>query len=716
MRRLPILLHASLLLGLLCAAAAAQDELPGKELLPKLGAGAFLMNGPVHLDADTLTYDEEEGVALAEGNVEISLGTRTMRADRIRYDSRTGEAELAGRVRYKDADEEFSFDRIVINLNSETGILYNGSILISANNYRIASQVIEKTGKQSFRIEKGSLTTCPCDPEPDWKFEFRRSRVVLDGYAFAKDITFRVRGTPILWLPYAAFPVKLTRQSGILLPDISNSKSKGFAVDLPFYWAINRWSDATLSVEAMSRRGIRPEAEYRFAPNRESEGVLRGTIFRDKEVHEKRWRAYGENIYHSGEWTVNGLLEVPSDNQYYVDLEDSDRLRSARHAKSTAFLGRSGENSSQQLAVTWYEEMEQPSGDNTVQRLPEYTATLLPYRTPVGDVEASGEIAATYFHRDEGDQAVRGRGTVTLSRTFVLYPSISLTPYASVYFLATRFQEDPGGWNDAGRVVPAGGVTLATEAQRSFLRNGGEGFVHVAGSNIGYRQVYRASQDSMPVVDRWSRLSPQNQFVVTLVQRFLRLKEASSPRELASMHIEWAYDVSGRDPALTPYVDPLSPFVRVLRDQIDLGVGRQLGTGAASDVYGKLMVTPIERWSVQGEALFDPRDGVFWMGAVSGGWKKDEDHRFDVEYRVTRDLADDVRGLFAWRPWRFLRLQGQMNYSLRNSVLTDGSAGFTLVPKSDCWSVGFVAERRTQPDDTSYRLVFGLKGIGSVGN
>jgi LPS-assembly protein len=699
---------------LLFAVADAKEGLPGKELFPKMGAGAFLLNGPVHIDADTLTYDEGEGVALAEGNVEISLGTRTMRADRIRYDSRTGEAELAGRVRYKDAEEEFSFDRIVMNLNSETGILYNGSILISSNNYRIASQAIEKTGKQSFRIEKGSLTTCPCDPEPDWKFEFRRSQVVLDGYAFAKDITFRVRGTPVLWLPYAAFPVKLTRQSGMLLPGFSNSKSKGFTVTVPFYWAINRWSDATLTVDSMSRRGVRPEAEYRFVPNRESEGVIRGSIFRDKSVNEVRWRAYGENIYHSGDWTANGRLELPSDNQYYVDFEDSDRLRSARHAKSTGFLGRHGENSSQQLSVTWYKELEQPSGDNTVQRLPEYSATLLPYRTPFGNVDASGEIATTLFYRDEGDKAVRGRGTVTLSRTFVLYPSISLTPYASVNFLATRFQEDPGGWDDAGRVVPAGGIMLAAEAQRSFLRKG-EGFVHVVGSNIGYRQVHPVNQDSMPVVDRWSRLSPQNQFVVTLAQRFLRLKDSASPQELASMHIEWAYDVGGREPALTPYVDPLSPFVRVLRDQIDLGVGRQLGTGASSDVYGKLIVTPIERWSVQGETLFDPRNGVFWMGAVSGGWKKDEDHRVGVEYRVTRDLADDVRADFAWRPWRFLRLQAQMNYSLRNSVLTDGSAGFTLAPKSDCWSIGFVAERKTQPYDTSLRLVLGLKGIGSVG-
>jgi hypothetical protein len=258
-------------------------------------------------------------------------------------------------------------------------------------------------------------------------------------------------------------------------------------------------------------------------------------------------------------------------------------------------------------------------------------------------------------------------------------------------------------------------VTLAAEAQRGYLHDG-EGIVHVVGSNFGFRHVPRYGQESIPVVDRWSRLAPQNQFVFTVAQRFLGLKEAVGPREIASLLVEWAYDLGGRDPALSPYVDPLSPYVRVLRDQIDIGANRRTETGAASDVYGRLIVSPRDRWSVEGEALFDPDDGRFTLGAVGGEWKMDDENRVGAGYRVTRDLAEDVRAQFAWKPLRFLRLEGLMNYSLQNSSLTDGSAGFTLTPRSDCWSVGFVVRRRTQPDDTSYSLVFGLKGIGSIGN
>ena len=284
--------------------------LPLKELM-KPGIG---LNGPVHMTADTLSYDEETGVALAEGNVEMAFGTRTMRADRIRYDSATGEADLTGKVRYKDASEEFAFDRITINLDSEKGVLYNGTIRISSSNYQIASQRIEKTGKSSFLIEKGTLTTCPCDPEPDWKFEVRRANVTLDQYAIGKDITFRIRGVPVLWLPWGAFPVKMTRQSGLLMPSFSSNSSRGYTLEVPYYQVINRWSDATVTLDAMSRRGYRPEVEYRFVLNPESVGAVRATYFRDRVEQRNRGRFYGENIFRSGPFTANASLEVPTDS------------------------------------------------------------------------------------------------------------------------------------------------------------------------------------------------------------------------------------------------------------------------------------------------------------------------------------------------------------------------------------------------------------------
>jgi LPS-assembly protein len=697
------------------ADVSAEVRLPLPSAMKDLSKPGIRLDAPVHMTADTLSYDEETGVAVAEGNVELAFGTRSMRADRIRYDSATGEADLSGKVRYKDADEEFAFDRITINLDSETGVLYNGTIRISSSNYLIESRKIEKTGKSSFLIEKGMLTTCPCDPEPDWKFEMRRARVTLDQYAIGKDITFRIRGVPVLWLPWGVFPVKLTRQSGLLLPNFSSNRSRGYTLQVPYYQVINRWSDATVTLDAMSRRGYRPEAEYRFILNPESEGSLRATYFRDRVEQQNRGRFYGENVFRSGPFTANAILEVPTDPRYYLDLVDLDELRSARHARSEGFVSATGANSEHAVSILWNKDLQEiPGPDNTAQRVPEYTMTLLPSGIPIAGVDLSGEISASRFQRRDGFDEARARGFGEVSRAIPLYRSFTLVPYLFADVLGTRFERSPVGPSDRGRFVPGGGATLSADARGDFP---GRALVHTAGVSAGYRYVPKIRQDDLPSTDRWSRLAPQSQFLFTLSQRLLGVKDGAAPKEFLSFHIEWAYDLGGKEPSGSPYVDPLAPYVRALRDQIDTGTGSPpKKNDAPSDVYAKVALTPIERWRFQGEALFDPAENTFTVGAVSGEYKKDEDHRVIAEYRLSRDLAEDVRGTFAWRLLHWLRLQAQANYSMRNGYLSEGAVGMSVFPRSDCWNIGFTVERKTQPDDTSVKLSFGLKGIGSVGN
>jgi LPS-assembly protein len=696
------------------ADASAEVRLPLPPALKELSKQGIRLDAPVHMTADTLSYDEDTGVAMAEGNVELVLGTRTMRADRVRYDSATGEADLSGKVRYKDADEEFAFDRITINLDSETGVLYNGTIRISSSNYLISSGKIEKTGKSSFLIEKGMLTTCPCDPEPDWKFEVRRARVTLDKYAIGKDITFRIRGVPVLWLPWGAFPVKMTRQSGLLMPNFSSNRSRGYTLQVPYYQVINRWSDATVTLDAMSRRGYRPEAEYRFVLNPESEGALRATMFRDRADHRNRARYYGENVYRSGPFTANASLEVPTDPRYYLDLVDNNALLAARHARSEGFVSATGAHSEHAASIQWNKDLQEiPGPDNTVQRVPEYTMTLLPMRIPVAGVDLSGDISATRFQRRDGFDELRARGFGEISRAIPLYRSFTLVPYLFADVLETRFERSPGdGPSDLGRFVPGGGATLSADARKDLPGRA----IHTAGVSAGYRYVPKIRQDDFPVTDRWSRLAPQSQFLFTLSQRLLGVKDGAAPKEILSFHIEWAYDLGGKEPSGSPYVDPLAPYVRALRDQIDTGTARPpKKNNAPSDIYAKVGVTPIDRWRIQGEALFDPVENSFTVGAVSGEYKKDDDHRVLAEYRLSRGLAEDVRGSFAWPLLRWLHVQAQVNYSMRNGFLSEGAVGVSVFPRSDCWNVGFTVERKTQPDDTSVKLSFGLRGIGSVG-
>jgi LPS-assembly protein len=699
------------------APASAAIPVPGELLSGARTGSEIVLGGPVTLNADSLAYDDDTGVALAEGNVELGFGNRTMRADRIRYDSRSGEAELAGRVHYKDAGDEFSFDRIVLNLDSELGVLYNGTIRLAANNYQISSERFEKTGKKTFQVRKGTLTTCPCDPEPDWKFEVRRTRVSLDGYAVGKDVTFKIRGVPVLWLPWAAFPVKLTRQSGFLMPTFSHGGTKGYAFQLPYYWAISRWSDATLTIEEMSRRGLRPEVEYRYVLSSTSQGEAHASVHHDKLTEHDRYRFHGNNSYREGAVTSNVKWDLASDDRYYLDLVDDDILRTGRHIPSRGFLSYGAEQGVGAISAVYVNDVQGTPDDNTVQRLPEASMTFLPRAFGGSRIEASGEARATYFYRREGDRELRGRGYGEVSRMFTLYPSVTITPYLSVDLLGTYPASNETGSEKAGRVLGGGGAKLEADFRRSFERGPRGKLVHTVHTNTSFRWIPASDQKDIPLVDEWSRVGERQQFTFSVTQRLLRVDNVTGPYELAFLAVEWALDMGGREPAGSPYIDPLSPYVRSLRDQIDLAAGRSTERrGALSDIYTRFQVHPARKWIASGEILFDAGDRRFTSAALGGEWKQSEESRALVEYRRSRDLAEDVHGIFAARLHRVLGVKTDVSYSLRNKQLTEGSATLTLYPRSDCWSVGLVTSRKTVPEETSYKLLFSLKGIGGIGN
>jgi LPS-assembly protein len=638
------LAFATLLAPLVRGVSPAKAENAGilSEIAPKLG-GQLPLGIPVIITADTLSYDENAGIALAEGNVEVGFGSQTVRADRIRYDTKAGEVEFVGHVHYEQEGDEFSFDRIVLNMKTELGLLENGRIRISENNYQITSKRFEKIGKRSFSIRKGELTTCPCDPEPDWKFGINKSTVTIEGYAIARDVTFRIRGIPVLWFPWAAFPVKLKRQSGLLLPSFSHSSSKGYSIQLPYYWAINRWSDATFTLDAMTKRGVRPEAEYRFVLNSASEGAIRASVYQDEERDDTRYRFYGENRFrYSEHLTTNARWDIPSDDQYYVDLVDEDILRTGRHVPSRGYIAWKGSNYSHALSVDWVKDLQGIPDDNTVQRLPEYTATVLPRSLGRTGLDARGELQATYFYRRDGNREGRGRGSASLSRAFPLIPSVFFTPYLSLDFLGSVPTSDNTGARNAGRVVPYGGASLGMDVRREFGGKGERRLVHVITPGVGFRFVPDIDQTDISITDMWGRVGQQRQFLLSLYQRLIRV-DKSGPSEVAVLELSWAYELGDRERTGSPYVDPLSPFVRTLRDQKTRSIWLPAG------MYGR---NPTPRTSTPGFASCragngDFRGRPFSIRKTAGSPRLRSGENGDKANRSALSWNTGIRG--AWR-------------------------------------------------------------------
>jgi LPS-assembly protein len=211
------------------------------------------------------------------GDVVVHYRDYILRADNVVYHQDTTELEAEGHLQVAGGPED-----VLINashgdmrLNMHTARFYNvtGSLGVRRNGrtevystpnpFLFSGRVLLETGESQYRIVDGSMTNCRL-PKPDWAL-IARSIALTNGKASTSNALFRFLGIPIFYLPYLRHPVDdLGRESGLLIPVLSNSSIKGFVVGEQIYWAINRSMDIVVGTEYYSKRGWAPNGDFRY--------------------------------------------------------------------------------------------------------------------------------------------------------------------------------------------------------------------------------------------------------------------------------------------------------------------------------------------------------------------------------------------------------------------------------------------------------------------
>jgi LPS-assembly protein len=239
-----------------------------------------------------LQADEETvsgTVYTASGDVQIDYGDIRLTADRITYDSSTGEAIATGRVAFDDAAEATHVEgtRGLLNLNSSTGEFDNfrgesgvqlrtsRATLQTSNPVIFSGRRLLRLGPNKYRLENGTLTTCHL-PNPKWVLSASRVDVELGNDATLHDAVFRLYNLPVFYAPYLTHSIKRTgRHSGFLMPTLGNGLW-GTVVGDAFYWAPNRSNAATFGGDYYSQRGWADHLELDSDPTRNS--TVRATV------------------------------------------------------------------------------------------------------------------------------------------------------------------------------------------------------------------------------------------------------------------------------------------------------------------------------------------------------------------------------------------------------------------------------------------------------
>jgi LPS-assembly protein len=213
-----------------------------------------------------------------DDDVVITYRDRTVKADHIDYNTDTGEIVATGHLRVTGGPnhEDISASHGTMNLVRQTGRFYDvkGSVGLkpavgsktvyaSSNPFLFTGRIVERTGPQEYEIYDGTVTSCQL-PDPDWLLSAGHFSVDSTK-AKAQNSIFHVMNLPLLYLPYVTHPVDTeTRQSGIMIPDPSNSSTKGIGIGEEFYWAINRSTDLTVGIDYFSKRGWQERSTFRY--------------------------------------------------------------------------------------------------------------------------------------------------------------------------------------------------------------------------------------------------------------------------------------------------------------------------------------------------------------------------------------------------------------------------------------------------------------------
>jgi len=249
---------------------------PGQEIVPVAQPESSAPSGrPVTWQADRETWAGD--VWTLYGVEEFHYRGYVLRADKVVYNQKTTELAAEGHIRVSGGKDDVTInaDHGDLRLNMHTARFYHvdGSIGVrrsgrtivysTPNPFLFSGRVLLQTGEGNYRIIDGTMTNCKL-PRPDWQV-ISRSIKLANEKASASNILFKVLGLPVLYTPYLRHPVdEAGRETGLLIPVVSNSSIKGFIVGEQVYWAINRSMDMVFGTEYYSHRGWAPNGDFRY--------------------------------------------------------------------------------------------------------------------------------------------------------------------------------------------------------------------------------------------------------------------------------------------------------------------------------------------------------------------------------------------------------------------------------------------------------------------
>jgi LPS-assembly protein len=237
---------------------------------------------PLNVTGQNFVYDYRTNTFVVTGNAAVTQQATILTADEIRLVRGKRQLSAKGHVHLVDPLTEIRAREGRLDLDAETGELTDGSVTNYNRTFRLQGARIQKFSDQRYSISDGVYTTCGAEPgTPDWSISASQMDVKVGETATGSDAYFNVLGHPLLYSPYAIFPADTSRHTGLLTPRVGESGLRGFQLVQPYFWAINRSSDATFALDVETSQRVGGMGEYRLITGPDNYFMLDGGFFNE---------------------------------------------------------------------------------------------------------------------------------------------------------------------------------------------------------------------------------------------------------------------------------------------------------------------------------------------------------------------------------------------------------------------------------------------------
>ena len=306
----------------------------------------------IEFSADQVTYDSDNDVVTAAGEVRMNREGNYLAANEVVWNRKTGEVRALGNVVIVTPEgDKLIGENVVLSDTLRDGTVQNLLVVLESGG-RIAATRGTRSGEVTT-LENAIYSPCPvttatgCPKRPSWSIT--AARVVND--PAHNRISFQggrlqLFGVTLPLLPVFSFRTDTGGATGWLVPDFSLSTKKGLEVALPYHWQIGPNRDLTLTPHLYT--GVYPaiEAKYRQLDRIGAfqiggfltYGTVESAELTDTANRGKDIRAYFEA---NGKWQLDPLwsittsLRAASDKTVMrrYDISRDDRLRNVVNAE-----------------------------------------------------------------------------------------------------------------------------------------------------------------------------------------------------------------------------------------------------------------------------------------------------------------------------------------------------------------------------------------------